>query len=121
MYIEKSKRPRHKPCGTSRGYSSSTDTFTSISFQDQEATSKVSIRRLIAELILAEKPVVLHNGLVDLVFFYECFFADLPSTLRAFVADLCELFPAGIFDTKYISEFHSRENLSVLEYLFRKW
>ena len=83
------------------------------------ATSDI-MRDVFNTLIKSEVPLVFHNGLVDLIFMYASFYTDLPPTLSSFVADLAEMFPSCIFDTKYICEFKSRYNASFLEYVFRK-
>lgn len=78
------------------------------------------VRDIFSQLLLSKKPIVVHNGLLDLAFLYGCLYAPLPSSLPVFVADLCEMFQGGIFDSKYIAEYQMQEESSFLEYLFRK-
>ena len=65
--------------------------------------------------------MVVHNGLVDLVFLYRSFYGPLPKALAVFAADLSEMFSGGVFDTKNMAEAVMREPASFLEYLFHKW
>ncbi|KAF9203747.1 Target of EGR1, member 1 (Nuclear) [Haplosporangium sp. Z 27] len=79
------------------------------------------MRSIFKRIMTRQVPVVVHNGFLDLVFLYHSFYAGLPPKLATFVADLSDMFPGGLFDTKYISDYITRERSSFLAYLFRKY
>ncbi|KAI8588900.1 CAF1 family ribonuclease-domain-containing protein [Geranomyces variabilis] len=82
--------------------------------------TNVVMRSIFLHLLSRNVPVVVHNGLLDLLFMYNALFAGLPKDLETFVADLEAMFPAGIYDTKYISEYVYKEKSTYLAYLFKK-
>lgn len=65
--------------------------------------------------------MVLHNGWLDILFLYHSFYGALPPTSSSLMADLVEMFPAGVYDTKGIAQFQFREDATYLEYVFRIW
>ena len=76
------------------------------------------MRLLVAALLGHRKKLVLHNGLMDLMFLYHSFYAPLPPTLDTFVADLADLLRGGLVDTKYVADFVAHEKSSYLSFLF---
>ena len=88
--------------------------------RDKSSVEENRLRNIFADIVRSKKKVVFHNGLVDIVFLYQNLYAQLPQTLPAFLADLCEMFPNGIYDTKYIAEYIYRLTSTFLEFVFKK-
>lgn len=78
------------------------------------------LRQLFTSLLVSEVPVVFHNAFMDLMFLYQNFYTNLPTSSSMFLADLTEMFPNGVIDTKYVTDFQHRMPASYLEYVFRK-
>ncbi|KAJ2611011.1 hypothetical protein EV177_003693 [Coemansia sp. RSA 1804] len=78
------------------------------------------IREIFLDLVRLRKPLVIHNGLFDLVYLYQSFFGPLPDTYESFVYDLHEMFPGGIYDTKVIVEGADPTTASFLAYAYHK-
>ncbi|XP_014781395.1 target of EGR1 protein 1 [Octopus bimaculoides] len=88
--------------------------------RDHHDISRPSVRDLFNEILLSNVPIVLHNGIIDLVFLHQNFYCDLPLKFNTFVSNLSEMFSAGIFDTKYLIEYVMRMSASYLLYVFKK-
>ena len=78
------------------------------------------VRELITEISQSSRPLALHNGFIDLIFLYQNFYAKCPESLMKFLADVEEIFSGGLYDTKYIADFHEHSAASFLEYLYKK-
>lgn len=63
----------------------------------------IGFRRVWNIITRIDKPVVFHNGFLDLVFCYQAFENELPNTLTEFKKSLRTLFPGGVFDTRLIA------------------
>ena len=86
----------------------------------QLSSEEPSMKMLFLRLLCSSKPVVVHNGWVDLLFLYQSFYSPLPSCLGSFMADLSEMITGGIYDTKAIAQYKGVEHATFLEYIFRK-
>ena len=87
---------------------------------DMASNEDNRLRNLITEIVRCKKKLVFHNGFIDIVFLYQNLYAQLPQTLPTFIADICEMFPNGIYDTKYIADYVCRETSTFLEFVFKK-
>jgi hypothetical protein len=82
-----------------------------IAAQESEVTAKrqrqlehaVGFANVMQALTTCNKPVVGHNMLLDLAYLYHQFVGHLPPSLDEFRKQVQILFPAGIYDTKYLA------------------
>lgn len=49
----------------------------------------IGFSKVIEEMIIAKKPLVGHNMMLDIMFVYYQFIDDLPETLHDFIAKVC--------------------------------
>ena len=88
--------------------------------EDEAERGKQVLRTIVAEIVSSRRPLVVHNGLIDLVFLYHNLWAALPPKLETFISDVSEMFPGGVYDTKYIADYVARTQASYLEFVFKK-
>lgn len=86
--------------------------------EDAVYNEEITLRNMFIKMISLKRPIVFHNGLLDLIYFYQHFYCELPQAVPAFICDLDELFKGGIYDTKFICELNTDLKISFLEYLF---
>jgi len=86
---------------------------------NDRADSSSCVRDIFSEIIRSQKPVVLHNGHIDLTFLYQNLYAQLPKSVNSFTSELHEMFPGGLFDTKYMADYVIRMDASFLEFMFK--
>ena len=63
---------------------------------------KLGFRNMWTALTDSNKPLVVHNGLFDLLFMVQHMHDDLPETLGEFKDLVGGLFPGGVFDTRMV-------------------
>jgi poly(A)-specific ribonuclease len=63
----------------------------------------VGFREIWKLLTNSARPLVVHNGFLDLMFCYNAFESDLPETLPEFKVELGKIFTNGIYDTRLIA------------------
>ncbi|KAI8144237.1 ribonuclease H-like domain-containing protein [Fennellomyces sp. T-0311] len=99
--------------------------FTPGPYTPRKKASDPTLRYLFFDIfnILRTKgiPLIVHNGLLDLMYIYQSFITTLPAKLHGFVADMVEAFPGGIYDTKYIAMHLNDEQTTFLAYLYHKY
>lgn len=78
----------------------------------------ISLRSLFVRVLKVKKPLVVHNGLLDIMYLYHHFYCELPSNANTWILDMNEMYRGGLFDTKYICEMNTDLKISFLEYLF---
>ncbi|CBZ55609.1 putative CAF1 family ribonuclease domain containing protein [Neospora caninum Liverpool] len=61
------------------------------------------LQRLIEAIVEKEKPLVVHNGHLDLLHAFDKFIGKVPDTLAEFRSEMLRLFTGGIYDTKHMA------------------
>eukprot|EP01056_Protomagalhaensia_sp_Gyna25_P000930 Protomagalhaensia_sp_Gyna_25__929@NODE_1448_length_1825_cov_68_614222_g1172_i0_p1_GENE_NODE_1448_length_1825_cov_68_614222_g1172_i0NODE_1448_length_1825_cov_68_614222_g1172_i0_p1_ORF_typecomplete_len357_score60_79CAF1/PF04857_20/1e42_NODE_1448_length_1825_cov_68_614222_g1172_i07351805 len=85
--------------------------------QLKNATALVRIsgaQRVISTIIETEKPLILHNGLLDLLHIYQKFITKLPLQWADLGQQLCDFFSGGIYDTKRLASSEPKRFFDVL-------
>ena len=89
--------------------------------QEGDGEREPSLHHLLATILAVGKPLVVHNGWIDLLFLYGNFYSPLPPSLGTLLADISEMFVGGVYDTKAIAQYEMMQEATFLEFLFRKW
>ena len=80
-----------------------TDRYLTTRSKQDLLLSRLGFRQVWKLLTSAGVPLVVHNGLLDLLFCMQWFEEELPVDVVSFKKKLSALFPAGIFDTRLMA------------------
>jgi target of EGR1 protein 1 len=92
--------------------------FTPPSNGENASSTNDKLLQLWRDLASFHKPLVLHNGMADLMFVWRSFFGVLPPSSAEWIANMSSVF-VTVYDTKYISSNVVEEEASYLQHLFR--
>ncbi|CAD8122816.1 unnamed protein product [Paramecium sonneborni] len=67
----------------------------------EEVNEFAGVRVLLDQISQQKTPLILHNGLMDIMHVYDKFFETLPDSKNEFITKVNQIFPE-IYDTKYI-------------------
>lgn len=76
------------------------------------------LRELWAAVAASGRPLVMHNGLVDLLFIWRSFFAPLPASYSEWLSAFTATFAGGVFDTKCLAEYAARDDATYLQHMY---
>ncbi|KAJ3021317.1 Target of EGR1, member 1 (Nuclear) [Thoreauomyces humboldtii] len=88
--------------------------FTPGNAEEEKGSMSQMMRKIFIHIASRNVPVIVHNGFLDLLFIYRSLYAELPKLSEVLLADLSAIFPGGLYDTKFISEFVEREKATYL-------
>lgn len=71
--------------------------------KSDQANEKIGFRKVFAMLISSQKPLIVHNGLLDIMFTISSFQEDLPEKYSEFKSLVSRLFPS-VYDTRFMLE-----------------
>ena len=80
-----------------------TDRYLTKKSTDEIVGDRLGFRQIWKILTSSGKPLILHNGLLDLLFLIQSFEIDLPESVIDFKQSVSQLFPGGVYDTRLIS------------------
>jgi hypothetical protein len=76
------------------------------------------LRDLWHVLAASRKPLIMHNGLADLLFIWKTFFSPLPPLYSEWLSAFLETFPGGVYDTKLLAEQVAHDQATYLQHMF---
>lgn len=59
--------------------------------------------KIMTAMDLHNIPLILHNGLFDLMYIYHCFIGKLPDMWGKFLSQITLHFPSGLYDTRFMA------------------
>lgn len=72
-------------------------------YNNSTVVKREGVQQLIQCIADNKKPVVLHNGFLDMLHIYNRYIGDLPMNLGSFCSEWLNMFRGGVFDTRYIA------------------